>query len=58
MNLTDIINWFTTNWTVILNVIAYIIAAASLIVKLTPTPKDDTWLAHVIDVLKKLALYK
>ncbi len=52
------INWFVQNWTTVLNIIAYIISAASLIVKLTPTPNDDTALAKIIDILKKLALYK
>jgi SepF-like predicted cell division protein (DUF552 family) len=56
--LEQIINWFVQNWQGILNFIAYVIAAASVVVKLTPTPEDDTVLAKVIDVLRKLALYK
>jgi hypothetical protein len=31
--------------------------AARIIVKLTPTPKDDTALAKVVDVLKALGLH-
>jgi hypothetical protein len=54
----DIINWFVTNWQVLLNIISYVVLAASLIVKLTPTPNDDTWFEKVINILKKLALYK
>jgi hypothetical protein len=53
-----IINWFVTNWINILNCIAYVISAASIVVKLTPTPKDDTFLAWLIGILKKLSLYK
>jgi hypothetical protein len=58
MDLNLIINWFVQNWVNILSIISYVIAAASLIVKLTPTPDDDTALAKLIDILKKLALYK
>jgi len=56
--LEQIINWFLTYGKMILDVIAYVIAAASIIVKITSTPKDDSFLASVIDILKKLSLYK
>lgn len=35
----------------------YVVAAARLIVKLTPSPADDTALASVIAFLKHLGLY-
>lgn len=54
----QILNWFLANGKIILDIIAYIIAASSLIVKLTPTPQDDTILAKIVDFLKKLSLYK
>jgi hypothetical protein len=54
----QIINWFMVYGKMILDVIAYLVLAASIIVKLTPTPNDDTVLAKIIEVLKKLALYK
>jgi hypothetical protein len=46
------------HWTDVLSIIAYIIAIASVIVKLTPDPKDDTVLAKIVAVLKVLSLYK
>jgi len=49
----DIINWFQTNWTNITTIIAYAIAIASIIVKLTPTLKDDDALKGVIKFLGK-----
>lgn len=58
MNIEQIINWFAINWLTILSIISYVISGAALIVKLTPTPNDDNFLAKVIEILKKLALYK
>lgn len=52
------INWIMTNWDTILTAIASIIATASVIVKLTPTPADDAALAKVVKVLEMLALNK
>ena len=54
----QIINWFMVYGKMILDVIAYLVLAASIIVKLTPTPNDDTVLAKIVELLKKLALYK
>ena len=36
--------------------VAAIVFIARIIVKLTPTPKDDTWLQTVVDVLKHVGL--
>ena len=59
MDIGAIVTWFQTNWVNITSVIAYIIAAASIIVKLTPTQKDDTVLANIIAFLSKyIALNK
>ena len=49
----EIVNWFQTNWTNITSVIAYMIAIASIIVKLTPGIKDDNFLLGVIKFLGK-----
>jgi len=49
----NIIEWLQTNWTNISTVIAYIIAIASIIVKLTPTLKDDDMLKGVIRFVGK-----
>ena len=37
----------------IISVIAYVIAIASIIVKFTPSPKDDTILAKIKEFLSK-----
>jgi hypothetical protein len=37
-------------------VIAAVVFVARIIVKLTPTPKDDTWLQTVVDILKHVGL--
>ena len=42
------IDWIITNWALIIEIVSYIIAAATIIVKLTPTLKDDLWLKKVI----------
>lgn len=49
----EIITWFQTNWTNITTIIAYLIAIASIVVKLTPSLKDDDALKGVIKFLGK-----
>ena len=49
--------WITTHWQEILAWIGGIVTAASIIVKLTPTTKDDTVLAKIIKVLAALSLF-
>jgi hypothetical protein len=44
----EVLNWFQTNWTDITTAIAYIIAIASIVVKLTPSIADDNALKGVI----------
>ena len=59
MNIGAIIQWFTANWGNVASVVAYIIAIASIIVKLTPTLKDDNVLLGIIKFLGKyIALNK
>jgi len=59
MNIMAIVQWFQVNWTNIATVIAYLIAIASIIVKLTPTLKDDNILLGIIKFLGKyIALNK
>lgn len=48
-----IFQWFQAHWSEIIQVITGLIAVASVIVKLTPTLKDDTWLLAVIKFLGK-----
>ena len=49
--------WITQHWQEILAWIGGIVTAASIIVKLTPTQKDDNVLAKVIKVLAALSLF-
>jgi hypothetical protein len=49
----NVIVWFQTHWTEIVSVITSIIGVASIIVKLTPTLKDDNILLGIIKFLGK-----
>lgn len=49
--------WITAHWTDILAWIGGVVSAASIIVKLTPTQKDDNVLAKIIKVLAALSLF-
>jgi len=53
MNIMAVVQWFQANWGNIASTIAYIIAAASIIVKLTPTLKDDDVLLKIIKFISK-----
>jgi len=52
----NIINWILMHKTEIIAVVGGVVTIASIIVKLTPTPKDDAWLAKIVGVLNTLAL--
>ena len=55
----DFINSIIANKEVIINIIAYVVTLGSLIVKLTPTLKDDNlWLPIVKFIGKYIALDK
>ena len=55
--ITNVIVWFQANWATVGLAYSAIVTAASIIVKLTPTLKDDTALLAVIKwVAKYLAL--
>ena len=49
----EIVNWFVTNWADVAQVIAMVIGVASIIVKLTPTLKDDAILLPIVKFLGK-----
>lgn len=49
--------WIMAHWKDILAVIGGVVTVASIIVKLTPTPKDDSFLAKVIKILAALGLF-
>lgn len=48
--------WIKTNWWDLLAVLGSVVSAATVIVKLTPTQKDDAVLAKIIKVLSALSL--
>ena len=50
-------DWINENWDDVVAIVGGIVIAARIIVKLTPTPKDDAWFAKVIHLLKHLGLY-
>lgn len=49
--------WITAHWKDILAIIGAVVTAASLIVKITPTQKDDTVLAKIIKILAVLGIF-
>jgi hypothetical protein len=49
----EIVKWVQMNWTDVTTVIAYVIAIASIVVKFTPTLKDDDALKGVIKFVGK-----
>lgn len=50
-------NWITENFTNIMAVVGAVIVLARVIVKITPTPADDSILEKVVSVLKTLGLH-
>lgn len=51
------IDWIMAHWKDILAVIGGIVTVCSIIVKLTPTQKDDNILAKIIKILAALGLF-
>lgn len=49
--------WITAHWKDILAIIGAVVTAASLIVKITPTQKDDKVLAKIIKILAVLGIF-
>lgn len=54
--MSEIIAWCSEHWQDVLAIIAGVIGVATVIVKLTPTQKDDSVLAKIIKVLSALSL--
>lgn len=50
------IKWMSEHYDEVLQIIGAVVALATLIVKLTPTQKDDNVLAKIIHVLSALSL--
>lgn len=49
-------DWLFENWVEISAALTGLVTVASIIVKLTPTPQDDEFLAKIISVLNVLAI--
>ena len=49
--------WVTENWTELVAAVGAAIILARIIVKLTPTPKDDTALEKIVNFLKTVGLH-
>lgn len=50
-------NWIVEHWKDVLAIIGAVVTVASLIVKLTPTQKDDNILAKIIKVLSAIGIF-
>ena len=49
----EVYNWIVAHWADVTEVIAYVIAIATIVVKLTPTLKDDTVMKAIIKFIGK-----
>jgi len=50
-------DWITANWISIVGIVGAIVLGARIIVKITPTPKDDSILNVVVKFLKAVGLH-
>ena len=50
-------NYTIENWQGLVSLVGGVVISARVVVKLTPTPKDDAFLAKVITLLKHLGLH-
>jgi hypothetical protein len=55
-NPMNIWNWITANWQEIVAAVGGVVLAARIIVKLTPTPADDSFLEKIVNFLKTVGL--
>jgi hypothetical protein len=55
--MSNIINYIVSHYSEIVAIAGSIVIAARIIVKLTPTPKDDSALEYVVSLLKHLGLH-
>ncbi|NBO26168.1 MAG: hypothetical protein EBU96_05130 [Actinobacteria bacterium] len=53
----QIVNWITGHWETIVALVGGIVILARIIVKITPTPKDDSALEAVVNFLKGVGLH-
>ena len=52
----NIVNWITSHWVELSAAATTIVFGARIIVKLTPTPKDDSVLDGIVKLLKQVGL--
>jgi hypothetical protein len=52
----EIVTWILSNKLELINVATAIVAAASAVAALTPTPKDNGWIAKAYKLVDWLAL--
>jgi hypothetical protein len=52
----EIVTWILSNKLELINVVTAIVAAASAVAALTPTPKDNGWVAKAYKLVDWLAL--
>ena len=57
IKMNEIINFIQTHWDEILAIVGGIVSTASIIVKLTPTTKDDKILKYIIGFLAKFSIF-
>jgi hypothetical protein len=55
--MNNIISWVTANFASIVAIAGAIVMLARVIVKITPSPADDSILEKVVSVLKTLGLH-
>lgn len=54
--MTEIINFFQNHYDELLAILGGIVSIATVIVKLTPTTKDDAILTKIVNILEKFSL--
>ena len=55
--MNNILSWITNNMTTIVAIAGAVVILARIIVKLTPTPADDSILEKVVGFLKAVGLH-
>ena len=53
----QIVHWVTSNWEAVIALAGGVVILARVIVKLTPTPADDSVLEKVVNFLKGVGLH-
>ena len=51
------IDWIVNNWSSIASIFGSVVAIASVIVKLTPSDKDDKVLNKILEIIAKFSIF-